>query len=49
MKYKVIIIDDELPIRKSLTKIITQRIPECRIVAEAENGSDGIEIGRAHV
>lgn len=48
MKYKVIIIDDELPIRKSLTKIITQRIPECRIVAEAENGSDGIEMINEH-
>ena len=42
MKYKVIIIDDELPIRKSLTQIINKRIPECSVVADAENGKDGI-------
>lgn len=42
MKYKVLIIDDELPIRKSLSKIIQKRIPECMVVAEAENGVEGL-------
>lgn len=42
MKYKVIIIDDELPIRKALMKTINQRIPECLVVGEADNGADGI-------
>lgn len=48
MKYKVIIIDDELPIRKSLNKIIKQRFPECIVAAEAENGKDGISKIREH-
>ena len=42
MKYKVIIIDDEPPIRKALCKIISQRIPECYVVGEADNGIDGM-------
>lgn len=40
--YKVLVIDDEFPIRKGLIKIITERIPECIVVGEAENGNDGI-------
>lgn len=43
MKYKVLIIDDEMPIRKSLTKIINTYVPECFVAAEAENGAEGIE------
>lgn len=42
MKYKVIIIDDEPPIRKALCKIINQHIPECSVVGEADNGIDGM-------
>ncbi len=40
--YKVLIIDDELPIRMSLSKIITERIPECTVVGDAKDGNEGI-------
>lgn len=48
MKYKVLIIDDEMPIRKSLTKVITRDIPECVVIAEAQNGAEGARMIAEH-
>lgn len=48
MKYKVLIIDDELPIRKSLAKVISRDIPECVVVAEAQNGAEGARMISEH-
>jgi len=41
--YKILIIDDEELIRKSLSKIITQHLTDCAIVGEADCAIDGIE------
>lgn len=41
--YNLMIIDDEILIRKYLKKIINDNIPECTIIGEAENADEAIE------
>lgn len=43
-KIKIIIIDDEALIRRSIAKIIEQSLPECEVSAEAESAADGIKL-----
>lgn len=42
--YKILIADDEILIRTFLKKIISERLPECTVCAEAEDGTDGLAL-----
>ena len=39
--YSILIIDDEILIRKSVIKTLTERIPDCTVVGESDNVVDG--------
>ena len=43
-KFKIIIIDDEALIRRSVAKIIDNNLPECEVSGEAESASEGIKL-----
>lgn len=47
-KFKIIIIDDEALIRRSIEKIISTNLPECEVAAEAESAAEGIELIERH-
>ena len=46
--YKVLIVDDEPIIRKGLRNIINWKNYGCEVIAEAEDGQDGLELIREH-
>ena len=41
--YKILIIDDETLIRKSISKLIETNLPECEPPEEARSAAEGIE------
>lgn len=46
--YKVLVIDDELMIKRSLSALIQRSGTDFEVVGEAENGCEGLELARQH-
>ncbi|MBM7622856.1 response regulator transcription factor [Sporohalobacter salinus] len=45
--YRVLIVDDEPLERKAMRKVITERVKELRLIGEATNGEEALEITKA--